>query len=105
HNDVTHTEGLQGFNGQVHVVCDASWRKLEGDPRGKLAMDFVCKDVPLDEDLRTSLPPATQQVWEKLRPRGTIDQMRVQLNWPRPDGSVDLKIEAQKWEKQKNLAG
>ncbi|MEX0793714.1 MAG: AsmA-like C-terminal domain-containing protein, partial [Pirellulaceae bacterium] len=105
HNDVTHTEDLEGFNGQAHVVCDASWRKLDGDSRGKLVMDFVCKDVPLDEDLRTSVPPATRHVWEKLRPRGTIDHMRVHLNWPLADGGLDLKIEAQKWEKQRNVAG
>ncbi|PHS10636.1 MAG: hypothetical protein COA78_11055 [Blastopirellula sp.] len=96
---------LEGQNDSGHVVCTGSWQRSELDPRGFLDLHFVCKDVPLEDELREALPEATQAVWTELRPGGTIDHLDVQLQYPGIEQELDLRVELHKWQNEQNVAG
>lgn len=98
-------EQLTGFNDSGHVTCTGTWQEVPGDKRGDLNLAFTCKDVPLDDELKAALPPSAQDGWEQLRPRGSIDHMDVRLHWPDQTGGCDLWVNAQKWERSRNLSG
>ncbi|WP_147274378.1 AsmA-like C-terminal domain-containing protein [Bremerella cremea] len=104
-DDVVTIEQLTGMNDSGHVTCRGTWREIPGSKQGDLNLSFTCKDVPLDDELKDALPPAAQEGWEQLRPRGSIDHMDVQLHWPNPQGDCDLWVNAQKWERSRNLSG
>lgn len=98
-------EQLQGYNDSGHVTCRGTWQEVPGDKRGNLNLTFACKDVPLDDELKTAIPGSAQEGWDQLRPRGSIDHMDVQLHWPNQEGDCDLWVNAQKWERSRNLSG
>jgi len=98
-------EQLQGYNDSGHVTCRGTWQEIPGDKRGDLNLSFACKDVPLDDELKTALPGSAQEGWDQLRPRGSIDHMDVQLHWPNQEGDCDLWVNAHKWERSRNLSG
>lgn len=103
--DVVTIEHLEGFNDSGHITCWGEWRKTPDDPRGRLNLQFACKDIPLDDELKTALPEAAQEGWEQLRPRGSVDHIDAHLHWPNPQGELDLTVNAQKWERSRNLSG
>ena len=96
---------MEGYNDSGHVVCTGSWQKSEVDPRGFLDLHFICKDVPLDDELKEALPEATQTVWAELQPRGTMDHLDVRLQYPSIKNELDLRVEVQKWPRERNVAG
>lgn len=98
-------EQLQGYNDSGHIVCRGTWQEVYGDKRGNLNLSFACKDVPLDDELKSALPESAQEGWNQLRPRGSIDHMDISLHWPNQEGKVDLWVNAQKWERTRNLSG
>ncbi|QDU74902.1 hypothetical protein Pan97_19220 [Bremerella volcania] len=98
-------EQLQGYNDSGHITCRGTWQEVPGDKRGNLNITFACKDVPLDDELKTAIPGSAQESWDQLRPRGSIDHMDIQLHWPNPQGDCDLWVNAQKWERSRNLSG
>lgn len=98
-------EQLTGFNDSGHITCRGTWREIPGDKRGDLNLTFACKDVPLDDELKAALPESGREGWDQLRPRGSIDHMDVQLHWPDAQGECDLWVNAQKWERSRNLSG
>lgn len=98
-------EQLQGYNDSGHITCQGTWQEVPGDKRGNLNLTFACKDVPLDDELKSALPISAQEGWDQLRPRGSIDHMDVQLHWPNAEGACDLWVNAQKWERTRNLSG
>lgn len=62
---------LEGGNDKARIACKGS---LGPGLQGKeLALKIVGRDVPLHEDLRNALSPHIQQVWNDMRPRGTVD--------------------------------
>ncbi|MBA2116029.1 hypothetical protein HOV93_32180 [Planctomycetes bacterium FF15] len=98
-------EHLQGYNDSGHITCRGTWQEVPGDKRGNLNLKFACKDVPLDDELKTAIPESAQQGWDQLRPRGSIDHMDISLHWPNSQGDLDLWMNAQKWERSRNLSG
>jgi len=61
---------LEGGNDTGRVQCKGY---LVPDSGGKeLLLQFSASDVPLEEELRNALNPGSQQIWNELKPRGTI---------------------------------
>lgn len=57
--------------GSRRVECQGY---LQPGSRGnELLLHFTGEQIPLDDDLRQALPPAAQQAWNELRPRGNVD--------------------------------
>ena len=57
--------------GSRNVECEGSL--LPTDTGNELSLQFVGKEVPLDDDLLRALPPAVQKAWTEVRPRGRVD--------------------------------
>ena len=58
-------------SGSRNVEC---YGYLQPGSRGnELLLSFKGTELPLDDDLRQALPPAVQQAWKSLNPRGNIN--------------------------------
>jgi hypothetical protein len=56
-----------------------------------LVLHIDARNVPLEEELRDALPPAQQQIWNALRPRGNVDlEADVTYNSRVRKPSIDL---------------
>lgn len=97
-------QNLSGYNDSGYVECNGSWKRTS-DGGGLLALDFVGIDVPLEDELRDALNPNTAQLWNDLRPRGSIDHLMVSLRHVMPANQLSLKVRAQQWEKRQRDEG
>lgn len=79
---------LTGNNSSGKVDCDGTW-----DPERGLKLRFLCRSIPLDDQLRFALKPDIREIWNGFRPRGTLDNMTVDLRLP-VGGEVDVAIDA-----------
>ena len=70
-------ENVTGSNGNAQIRCDGTWDQNTG-----LELRFLCRQVPLDENLRNAVNLTIQEVWNAFRPRGTVGLMRVQMSLP-----------------------
>ncbi len=62
---------LQGMNDTGRITCSGVFAP---SIRGKeLKLEFIGRDIPLDQELRDALRPAEKQVWMAFRPRGAVD--------------------------------
>ena len=83
--------GLEGTNGVARISADGA---LTAKPEGHvLALHLAAADVPLDDDLRKSLKPAMRQVWDVVKPRGTID-LTADLSHLDATNRLDLTVRA-----------
>jgi hypothetical protein len=57
--------------GARNVECEGSL--VPTDTGSELSLQFVGKEVPLDDDLLRALPPSVQKAWSEIRPRGRVD--------------------------------
>lgn len=87
---------LVGRNDSAYIVCDGRWTP-DPDKAGRLTLEFDCRDVPLEDELKQALDPGAQQLWEALRPRGTIDQLGVTLDFDARRDNLRLDVRAQQW--------
>ncbi len=62
---------LQGMNDTGRITCRGF---VAPSIHGKeLKLEFIGRDIPLDQELRDALRPAEKQVWMAFRPRGAVD--------------------------------
>ncbi len=57
--------------GSRNIACEGSL--LPTDNGNELSLQFVCKEIPLDDDLQHALPDSVQKAWTEIRPRGRVD--------------------------------
>ena len=86
-DDLVTLAGLRANNANAGTIrCDGMYkmpkRADDGLPLApsELVLQFNANDVQMDESLRTSLPSASQQVWDSLAPSGTLDEISVGLS-------------------------
>jgi hypothetical protein len=64
-------------------------------PQGsELSLHITGIDVPLEEELRDSLKPHLRDLWNDLRPRGTVD-LDADVHFRPEDGQLDLALHAE----------
>ena len=80
---------LTGNNSSAQIVCDGSWNPQQG-----LDLRFLCKEVPLDDQLRLALKPDLREIWQGFRPRGTLDLIRVDLALPIGNQACEVRVDA-----------
>ncbi|MDG2180515.1 MAG: AsmA-like C-terminal region-containing protein [Mariniblastus sp.] len=80
---------LTGKNHQGRVNCDGYWNPNEG-----LDVTFLCESIPLDDTLKYSLSSELREIWDSLRIRGTLDQLKVDMTMPPGAPGVDLAMTA-----------
>jgi len=94
---------LQGKNDSGFITCQGRWNR-DAQTGASLQMRFNCADVPLEDELRHALKPNIQNMWNTLRPRGTIDRLQVDIDYTTAQG-LSVGVVAQKRERDKNVAG
>ncbi len=95
-------DDLQGKNDSGFIDCAGRWQHhADGSA---LSMRFNCEDVPLEDELRHALKPNVQEMWSKLRPRGTIDRLQVDVDYTTA-GGLSVGVMAQKRRSEQNVAG
>lgn len=98
--------------GSRNIACQGSL--IPTDVGNQLSLQFVGKEIPLDDDLLRALPPSVQKAWTEVKPRGRVDlvaeiyhvtglmkpSIRVEVR-PRPDSTS---IEPRFFPYQMNIA-
>jgi hypothetical protein len=97
-------QNLSGRNDSGYVECEGSWRPTT-DGGSLLTLNFVGMDVPLEDELREALHPGARLLWNQLRPRGTIDDLRINLRYASARRELSLELEGKKWKRRRNDAG
>jgi hypothetical protein len=71
HDNFWTIRDLEGTNGAGQVTCNGTLQP--GDGGYELALNFVGKQVLLEEELRNALSPAARQLWQDLKPQGAVN--------------------------------
>ncbi len=95
---------LSGRNDSGYVECKGSWTPAE-DGGSLLSLDFIGTDVPLQNDLRNAITPEAQRLWDQLRPRGTIDDLRVGMRYASASRKFSLGLRAENRKRRSNDRG
>jgi len=82
---------LQGSSGAASVTCQGYLVPVEHG--SELALNFEGANIGLDDQLRQSLSPKLQSLWEQFNPQGAV-QMSTQLRFRTADRKLDLNIRA-----------
>ncbi len=80
---------LNGSNGSGQINCNGTW-----DTNSGLDLRFICKSVPLDDQLQFALRPELREVWQGFRPRGTLDLLVVDLTLPLNEEFCNVQLTA-----------
>ncbi|MDA1053722.1 MAG: hypothetical protein O3C40_25005 [Planctomycetota bacterium] len=97
-------KNLEGYNDSAFVTCSGSWQP---DPvaGSVLSLKFKGTDVPLEDELRNACAPNTQRFWHSLHPRGTIDNVAVQLRYEAASHDLSVDVTGQKLPADRNVEG
>ncbi len=96
-DSLVHLVGFTAANANAGIVqCDGTYRISTAiEPMSELALRFLATDVPMDESLRSSLPPSTLPTWDALSPSGVLDELAVILTQHGRDAPLGLDITAE----------
>ena len=86
---------LAGHNDSAQIAGSGKWLAAADRDGNRLLLDFAASSVPLDDELRTALVPGAQRLWANLRPRGTLDEIKVRLKY-NPSGGLAVEVDARK---------
>ncbi len=100
---------LRGYHGSNYITCAGDWTPAsDGRPGGDLTLHFKCWDAPLDESLRSAigqLNPGVERLWDSLRPRGSVDYVRLTMQHHTGTHQTQLDLRAEKWPPSQNVPG
>ncbi len=86
---------LAGHNDSATITGSGYWVSQARDGN-QLALEFRASDVALEEELRLALSTEVQTLWTNLRPRGTVDQLRVGMKFNPSTAKLGLELDAHK---------
>jgi hypothetical protein len=86
---------LAGHNDSAQIAGSGKWLARPDRDGNRLLLDFAASSVPLDDELRSALVPGAQRLWANLRPRGTLDEVKVRLKY-NPAGGLAVEVDARK---------
>ena len=74
-------ENLAGVNDTAAIAGSGTWLPSPDRDGNQLFLRFAASSVPLEVELRDALPAGVQRIWGNLRPRGTLDDVTVDLTF------------------------
>ncbi len=92
---------LSGRNDTAYVEGKGFWRRTP-EAGSELMLNLVAADVPLEDELRNALQPGAQLVWNQLRPRGTVDHLKVDIHYASAPNHLAVEVTGQKWRRRTN---
>lgn len=90
-DDQWNLAGFEGWNGTGRIQCNGSWqdKHSEGVP---FQLAFTAHGLPLQEELRSALPPDARQLWDELDPSGSIDRAEISIQRGTGPSNLDLAV-------------
>ena len=73
----TYFQQVTGESGVARVEANGSFSESQG-----IDVNFLCNQVPLNEQLRLAIPANIRDIWNGFRPEGVVDILRVNLSKP-----------------------
>lgn len=95
-------EGFEGWNDNGRIRCDGQWvdTKENGVP---FELAFTAYSLPMEDDLKNALPADARQLWEQIRPNGTLDKAIVSIR--RKSGKASVEVVVDLHEENNGLSG
>lgn len=90
---------LAGRNDSGYVEGEGSW-KAATNGGGELVLNLIGTDIPLEDELRDALTPGARRLWSDLRPRGSLDHLKVDIGYSSATRQLQLDVWAQKWKRR-----
>lgn len=78
-DDLWTFEELKADHGRARIVGSGSFSKVQ--PPGKLELNLVATDLPLDQSLELALPETLRKLWDDLAPAGTLKNVETRIEW------------------------
>ena len=94
-NEWTFTN-LAGYNDSAQIAGSGKWLTTPDRNGNQLHLNFLATSVPLEDELRLALVPGAQRLWINLRPRGTLDELKVRLKYAPAGKGLAVQVEASK---------
>ncbi|MCH7727876.1 MAG: hypothetical protein IH991_15570, partial [Planctomycetes bacterium] len=98
---------LEGHNDRGFFTCDGTFTPNRSGGN-MLEMSIIGTDIPLEEELRLALAKKNRQaakLWSDLRPRGSINRLRINLRYETDTKALSMDVQAQKWRRSGELEG
>ena len=83
-------------NDAATIQLSGSWINALGPNNGRLDLKIDGYGVPLDDGLRSALPPSVRHTWDSLAPGGTLDHLHIQTSYE-GGSKPELAITAEQW--------
>lgn len=80
---------ISGSNSGASIVANGSYQPTEG-----LDVKFLCRSVPLDNQVKTALSPELRKIWTGFRPSGTLDLARLRMTKKPGEPTIAVSLEA-----------
>ena len=85
---ITYFQQITGDSGLARVEANGTFSESQG-----IRVNFLCNQVPLNEQLRLAIPSNIRDIWNGFRPEGVVSILRVQLTKP-PQKPVAVTVDA-----------
>jgi hypothetical protein len=85
-------EGFEGWNDGGRIQCNGEW--VDGRDSGvPFRLNFTAFSLAMEEELNRALPADARQLWEQIRPSGTLDRADVSIVRPTGTAPVDIQVD------------
>lgn len=85
-------ENFEGWNDSGRIQCNGEW--VDGRETGvPFRLNFTAYSLPMEEELQRALPADARQLWEQIRPSGSLDRADVSIVRVTGTSSVDIQVD------------
>ncbi len=95
---------MKGRNDSARIQCEGMV-ECDGDRVSDTKLAFEVLNLPLDEELHSSLPASVRGLWSHLRPSGVVDHIDVQLAQHGVASPLEVEVRMQEDGKDDAVAG
>jgi AsmA-like C-terminal region len=103
-NQTIRLQRMKGRNDSARIQCEGKV-ECQGNRLTDLELGFAVLNLPLDEELHSSLPESVRNLWSHLRPSGVVDHVDVKLAQHGADQPLEVDVRLQEDGKDDAVAG
>ena len=85
-------ENFEGYNDSGRIQCNGEW--VDGHEAGiPFRLNFTAFSLAMEEELQSALPVDARQLWEQIRPSGSLDRADVKIVKATGTSGVDIQVD------------
>lgn len=85
-------ENFEGWNDSGRIQCNGEW--IDGQVAGvPFRLNFTAHSLAMEDELQQALPADARQLWEQIRPSGSLDRADVRIVRPSGTSQVDIQVD------------